>query len=127
MISGATAVASRTPRSLNPATAGTVGPVIVRCTISRMYSAARTMPSTANEAYHGLCVNAPSSTRNSLMKGERPGSDSDDRPATRKIPARTGATFSTPPKSGISFEPRRLIRKPLIRNSAAVESPWLNM
>ncbi len=61
------------------------------------------------------------------MNGERPGSDSDESPATRKMPARTGATFSTPPKSGISCDPRRLIRNPVTRNSAAVERPWLNM
>ena len=102
-------------------------PVMVRWYISRMYSAASTMPSTPAAAHHHACVKAPSSTRNSETKGPRPGSDSDDSPATRKMPASTGATFSTPPKSGISCEPRRLIRKPVTRNSAAVESPWLNM
>jgi hypothetical protein len=69
----------------------------------------------------------PSSTRNSETNGDRPGSDSDDRPATRKMPARIGAVFSTPPKSAIRCEPRRLIRKPVTRNSAAVERPWFHM
>ena len=55
----------------------------------------------------------PASTMNSETNGERPGSDSEDSPATRKSPASTGATFCTPPKSVISVEPRRLIRKPV--------------
>ena len=56
-----------------------------------------TMPSTAKTAYHQLCTNAPVITRNSETNGDSPGSDSDDRPPTRKTPASTGATFCTPP------------------------------
>jgi hypothetical protein len=39
----------------------------------------------------------PVKTRNSETNGARPGSDSPDRPATRNVPARIGATFWTPP------------------------------
>jgi hypothetical protein len=69
----------------------------------------------------------PTSTRNSLTKLDSPGSARLDRPATRKVPASIGATRWTPPKSAISRDPRRLIRNPAMRNSAAVEKPWLTM
>ena len=85
------------------------------------------MPSTANPAAHGVSTKAPTSTIISETNGESPGSESDESPATRNSPASTGATFSTPPKSLIWAEPRRVIRKPVTRNSAAVERPWLNM
>jgi hypothetical protein len=85
------------------------------------------MPSTANPAAHGVSTKAPTSTSISETNGESPGSESVDSPVSRNNPASTGATFSTPPKSLIRAEPRLLIRKPVTRNSAAVERPWLNM
>ena len=48
-------------------------------------------------------------------------------PAIRNVPASTGATFCTPPKSAIRRDPRRDTRNPAIRNNAAVEMPWLTM
>ncbi len=45
----------------------------------------------------GYRVKVPTSTRNSLTKGASPGSDSVARPPIRKVPARIGATFWTPP------------------------------
>ena len=43
------------------------------------------------------------------------------------MPASTGATFWTPPYAAIARVPRWDIRKPAIRNSAAVDSPWFTM
>ena len=45
----------------------------------------------------------------------------------RNSPASTGAVRSTPRSSLIREVPRRLIRKPASRNSAAVPMPWLTM
>ena len=49
------------------------------------------------DAAHGECTKAPTITMSSEMNGESPGSDNAESPETRKSPARTGATFSTPP------------------------------
>ena len=43
------------------------------------------------------------------------------------MPARTGATFCTPPYDSMRRLPLRDTRNPAIRNSAAVDSPWLTM
>lgn len=72
-------------------------------------------------------MNVPTRTRNSLTKGASPGRERVARPPIRKVPARIGATFCTPPKSAMSREPRREIRNPAISISTAVEMPWLTM
>ena len=100
---------------------------MVRWYMIRMYSAASTMPSVASTAAGTERVNVPASTMNSLTNGASPGSDRLDRPASRRMPDSTGATFCTPPKSLMLAEPRRATIMPVTRNSAAVESPWLNM
>ena len=55
------------------------------------------MPKVAITAAGLLTWKVPASTRNSETKLDRPGSASDDRPATRKVPARTGVTRCQPP------------------------------
>ena len=55
------------------------------------------MPAVAMTAYAGCREKVPSSTRNSLMNVDMPGSASADSPVTRNSPARIGATFCTPP------------------------------
>jgi len=61
------------------------------------------------------------------MNGARPGSDNVASPDTRNVPASTGATFWTPPYAAIARLPRLDVRKPAIRNSAAVDKPWFTM
>ena len=61
------------------------------------------------------------------MNELRPGSARPDRPATRNTPASPGVTRCQPPKSGIRLLPRRAMSIAAMRNSAAVENPWLSM
>ena len=85
------------------------------------------MPAVAKTAGTLYREKVPTSTRNSLTKVERPGSESPARPETRNSPASSGATFCTPPKSSIRSVPRRTIRNPARMNSAPVANPWLTM
>ena len=82
---------------------------------------------TAIAPTHQWCWKAAMITSISETNGDRPGRPSAARPKTRNRPASTGATFSMPPISRIEAVPRRLIRKPATRNSAAVPMPWLTM
>ena len=82
---------------------------------------------TAIAPTHQWCWNAAIITRISETNGDSPGRPAVARPKTRNSPASTGATFSTPPIPRIEAVPRRLIRKPATRNSAAVAMPWLTM
>jgi len=95
-----------------------------------MYSAARITTKAETIAATGLVSKAPMKTRISETKGERPGSDSADRPATRKVPASTGVTLARPPRSAMFRDlpdgDRRMMN-PAMRNSSPVEIPWLNM
>ena len=45
----------------------------------------------------------------------------------RKHPDSSGVILLHPPKAAGSFEPRRAIRKPMTRNKAPVDRPWLTM
>ena len=85
------------------------------------------MPAVANTAATLYREKVPISTRNSLTKVDRPGSESMARPEIRNSPASTGATLCTPPKSAIRSVPRRAIRNPARMNSAPVANPWLTM
>ena len=55
------------------------------------------MPAVAKTAGTLYREKVPTSTRNSLTKVDRPGSDSAARPEIRNSPASTGATDWTPP------------------------------
>lgn len=61
------------------------------------------------------------------MNEPRPGSASEDSPATSQMPARPGTMRCQPPKSGMRLLRLRLMSIPAKRNRPAVEKPWLSM
>ena len=65
------------------------------------------MPSGRDDRRHRVAGERADQHQELADERRSPGSASEARPATRKTPASTGATFCTPPKSAISREPRR--------------------
>ena len=74
-----------------------LGPVKMRWYMSRDVERREHDAQVAITAAGLLTWKVPASTRNSETKLDRPGSASDDNPATRKVPARTGVTRCQPP------------------------------
>jgi hypothetical protein len=100
--SGARTDASRTVRSAIPRLAGFVtSPYRTRCTIHRMYAAARITPRDAKTTSVGLNFHEPTRIRNSPTNPLKPGTAIDDSEISRKIDANQGISVFRPPKSAI--------------------------
>src|ERR1019366_4622254 len=127
--SGISGASSRPFRSANsPIAAPARGPWKTRCqNVSRKIAVAR-RPKQAMVATPAFSPNTPRKIRNSPTKPLRPGRPSDENIETPHSPAKIGAAVCTPPKSlRPRLPPERDSSTPTQQNSAAAESPWLNI